>query len=551
MELLDVFTKLGTVSEVSFAETLLRKITNDFYYVINLTKVPVHQLDSKRSHSDELRQLHTDTNTIFEEEMVVKETNTNTVLKNFGEYIYEAKLLKIPSEARTVPDRIRLFDQPAKGRVGCSLPTISLCTTAQLTAQMTHLADVFKTEQLQDIVECGIYYNEHKEDFFDVTGEYIKGYTTIALDGKYLVDTLSEYDATIIDCLYETNKYEGERTCYLCGENPGHFCGSMKDPAWKLITTTRKNEINGEQNVFIRCYDCEYNLMKGMYLLRQFTRVSRGKTRNLERVIIPCTTDKRLWNQLLKLREETESDLKYYQVVERLYERFARRGLHQFIEVNVLRTNRSYGVLSTDVLSIDDVKGLCAKEKYERFLYDNGWLPEKHTLDFYPDEIINYGDDYKWRIMDRIKRFWLGYETKDLWDHIKQLVMIRPSTIALYQTWVDYRELGEEALYTYIIHQPSYVAGLLVKEVGKLEAKCLPMDLSNRLHNRFLLEKGNDDYIINECLKVYTENKEVFKKENSISCTKIEQLFERKLNAASYSVNYFPLGRYEVIIDAK
>ena len=546
MELLETFTKLGVVSDVSFAETLLRKITNDFYYVINLTKVPVEQLKMQRSHVAEQQQLQSEEPTeatVINQEIELPEGT--------GESIYVAKVLKITGESKTIPERIRLFDQPAKGRVGSSLPTISLCTTSQLTEQINHLYERFQTDQLKDIVESGIYYNENKADFYDVTGEYIKGYTTLAVDGKYLVETLLNYDETVINSLYETNKYEGTHACYLCGEQPGVFCGSMKDPAWKLITTTRKNEINGEQHVFIRCYDCEYNLMKGMYLLRQFTRVSRSKTRNLERVIIPCTLDKRLWTQLLKLREETESDLKYYQVVERLYERFARRGLSQFIEVNVLRTNRSYGVLSTTILTLDDVRSLCVKEKYERFLYDNGWLSEKHTLDFYPDELIAYKDDYKWRIMDRIKRFWLGYENKDLWDHVKQLIPLKPSTVAIYQTWLDYKEMGEDKLQGYITHQPSYIAGLLTKEVGKLETKYLALDLSNRLHNRFMNEKGNSEYIINECLKVYTKYKEMFREENAIICEKIEELFQRKMLEASTSINYFSLGRYESTVVAR
>lgn len=513
MDLIELFKNLGSISDVPFEDTLLRKITMDYYYVLDIRKKKQEEIDNSEKDA------------------------------------YEAVFMKREGIADEIPKRIRLYAQPVKCSIGASMTTSLLSTESQIHTIIGQLEEIFHEPLLTKLNSSRIEFISENEDFEEHTGLKLRGYTTIAYEGRLLVDILKNYDNVIVEALYHDYLYTGDNPCYVCGNSHSTYFGALREPAWKLITTTRKSEISNQQSeVFVRCKECEVSIMRGVNLLLNFTRVTRGKSRNIERVIVPWTNDKRLWKQLIKIRKETDSDLRYYQVVERLYDRFIRRGLTQFIEIGVMRSNTSYGILSVDILQLSDLQGLKEKDNYERFLKNNNWLREDKVLPFYPEEVIQYSDEYRWRLMDFIKRYWIGKKDKKIWHHINGVVHLKGKDKVFYQLWEDYLNFGENELLRRILHSNGYITGKLVKLIGYLEQHYISnMDAENLLVNRFKVNNTANDYIKNECLKVYKRNRDTFMENNISLCKEIDTLLLSNTEDYLDDVNYFMLGRYEIL----
>lgn len=501
MDIIELIRDIGKLNETEFNDCLLKKIPMEFYYVLDLI------------------------------------INTTDITVN---------VLKREGNPLEIPKRIKLYEYCVNNKIGCSLSTYAFKNTESLENHLNELKSKFNIEELNNIESKKINYINDEEEFEEKYNLKFRGYITIAINGKLLVDNINNYDEILIKEIYETSKYKGNKNCYLCNSESDLICGGIKEPGIKLLSVTRVNEISTNKNeVFIRCKKCEELLMKGFNIINDLSIKSKRGNEDFYSVLIPIYDNSRLLKQMKGLREETNSDLKYYERLERLFNRYKPRGLNQIIEIVLSKKLKNITVSSLDILNIDDLNRLKYKNKYDKFLEINKFKNEDNDLLYYPIELIKNKNDLKWNLIDKVKRYWLGKETEMIWDLVKEITKLPEREILKYKLFNKYIEIGEERFLEEIKKDKYYWIGRYVKEIIYLESKYEKNKLAeNKVIKRFVVKNKNYDYVLKECQKVYS---------NLISsCDIIEEdkllinEIEKELFICEKSnESYYLLGRFE------
>jgi hypothetical protein len=430
MDIIKLLFDLSDLNDIEYKDVLLKKIKNEYYYVIDFS-------NSKGK--------------------------------------WELNLLKVEGKSSDIVKRIRLYDQPSASKIGVSLPSITYLGKKNITKILeTTISNGLSVSSLTEILDLlksdKLIYPETDKDVIDLFGDKYKvfsGYTTLSVNGRYVVDETGYDTSTILD-LYESMK-KGicvDDFCSLCGSKDDLIHGGYKEPGWKLLSTTRTTEVCSNGRVFIRCDVCEKKVMLGMNLLQRMVKNDFTKIGNYERVIIPLVKDKRWFEKLESLRKEYDSDLAFYGAVDRLVERLEIRGIENYLYIRLLKNQRSYAVLDIREIRKEDIHKLRKKEAYEKLLWENKWLSDGKELSYYPTELIEYEDNYKWKLIERVKRYWLDLEfDKNLWNEIEKL---SGKDLTIYRLWKDYLLKGDKFVED-IKSSQSYILGKLMSKARKLQ----------------------------------------------------------------------------------
>lgn len=430
MDILKLMVDLSELNDKPFKDVLLKKIRNDFYNLIDFS---------------------------------------------FHEGSWKVSLLTVEGISSDIVTRIRLYDQPSASRSGVSLSTRSFIGKLRIIDTLKSFVG-YEKECLSIVegIEKGlISYPEDEESAIEMWGSKVKGlygYSTLSINGNYLVDTPG-YDDNLLESLYSGMKkrLNSSDFCYVCGSKDFLIHGGYKEPAWKLLSTTRTSGVGSHGKVFIRCMCCEKKVMLGMDILQRLMKTDVTKSGNYERVIIPLTKDKRWFSKLETLRKDHNSDLRFYEEVEILMDRLELRGITNFLYLRIVRNQRSYSVLDIREVIKSDIQCLRLRSSFHRLLWDNGWLANGIELDYYPSELLEFDNDYKWSLIERLKLNWLGIRFDNrLWSDISSLVGKDKIRLELYSLWSDYISKGDNIVEE-IKGSQSYLLGKLMSIARKLQ----------------------------------------------------------------------------------
>lgn len=461
--------KIGDLSDERFEDVLLKSIKNDFYYVLDYVS---------RDRRFEIR--------------------------------------RVDMDRDDVPKRIRLYDQPSASKVGISFSIGSFFGKDRLLKMIEGLRGL-PVEGLEslavELAQEDFVYPESLEDVIDYFGGRVTkyfGYGTLAIDGRIVVD-VEGYDELIIGRLYEgLRKFKREEMdhCYLCGDSSCELLnGGVKEPAWKFLSTTRTTNLASDKKAFLRCETCERRLMLGFYEMQSLVKYETFNGSTFERLIVPLTTDKRLWGQLKRLRKDHEGDLDYYMAVDRLMERYERRGVREFLYCRVLRNQRSYVVLTTEVIGLERLGRLRNVIGYRRFMDELG----NSFVGYYPEGLIEDEHEYRWRYVDQVKRYWMGYGDRRVFDDVERFLKVDSGIFARFKYFDRYVGEGETALKDSIVCSREYALGSLMRIASSVQEKDMRRSVSSKeegyglvasLKRRFMGYPKDPERMFGEVMKV-------------------------------------------------
>lgn len=415
----------------------------------------------------------------YKDVLLKKINNNNYYVMDFSNQkgVWEFNLLKVEGIAEDISKRIRLYDQPSASKIGFSLPISTYLGNKNIVKILENLkVSLVGKSFLKDIDEIlftiknDFVYPETEKEIVELYGEKykgIRGYCTLSINGRYVVDEFG-YDEEVIKNLYLGMRkgINEDDFCSLCGIGENLLHGGYKEPGWKLLSTTRTTEVGSNGKVFIRCNSCEEKVMKGMDLLQSFVKVDYTKNGNFERVIIPLVKEKRWFEKIINLRKEYSSDLKFYEEMDRLIERLEMRGIDNYLYLRLVKNQRSYAVLDIREVRKEDIHKLQFKSSYEKLLWDNNWLKDGKEINYFPKDLLDFDDSYKWKLIERVKMYWLGLEEdKRLWKELEKLF---GNSLVEYSLWSDYLLKGDKMV-DEIKESKSYLLGRLMNKARMLQ----------------------------------------------------------------------------------
>lgn len=469
LDLTNVVRHLGKLSDERFHDVLLKYIKNDYYYVMDF---------------------------------VTREGRFD--------------VRKVRMDASDVSKRIRLYDQPSASKVGVSFSLGSFFGRDKLLKIVDSVSEL-PIEGLGLLRSCLLddvfVYPEDLEgvvEYFEGKITKFSGYATLAIDGELVVDSAG-YDEYVVDRLYEgyrlKNPNELDR-CYVCGEGSCDLLhGGVKEPAWKFLSTTRSTNLSSDKRAFIRCLECEREMMLGFYELRSLVKYERFGTSVMERLIIPLTEDKRLWKQLKRVRKDHDGDIDYYIAIERLMERYGRRGVDEFLYCRVLQNQRSYVVLTTEVVGLDDLIDLKRIVTYKDWMNELGGT----FIGYFPDRLLDDSREYRWKYVDRLKRYWLGNDDTRLFRELEKFLKVGSGELSRFQYFSRYKEVGGDALKEEILGSKEYALGSLMRLASGVQMKDMRRSLGEdeggyglvaSLRRRFIGYPRDPERMFGEIMKV-------------------------------------------------
>lgn len=455
MDLLNLLKGIGDVNQKEFKNCLLKNITLDFYYIVDF--------------------------------VLNKELN-----------IYDVHIRKRDSLSFEIPEKVRLYDQSSKSKVGLSLSTFSINNKLNLLSILEN--NLFlNSVHLNSIVAKGFNYITDKSEFESFYKLPFRGYFTIAYDGVLLIDLIENYDEKIVSRLYKNRKYYGDCCCIYCNSSTNLLSGSVIEPGIKFISTTRKNEIGN--SVYVRCMDCEEKVMKGFDLLFQLSLPGKLYGNDLLTILLPLSKDVRLWNELLKVRREEKSDLNFYERAERIFHRFERRGLSECLELVFQKNLKNIKLINYNYYDINGFSRLNSKKKFIKDLEICGLKSVDNDLPYYPKVLLEgnfVNDDIKWNLIMNVKNFWLGRYDNKIWDLIHTLLPIEKRQVELYKLFNFY--LLDKNILLNLKKDKFYCLGYLVREIIHCESSLNKKLSLEKIISRFELKNSNYDYIGDECL---------------------------------------------------
>lgn len=470
MDITNLLLELGDINSKRFEDVLYKNINMDFYYVLNFYK--------KRGN-------------------------------------WEYEVLKIEGSREDIVRRIKLFDQSSSSVVGVSFGVGTFINKKRFTKVMKNAEEWNKgfveVGEVRERGEMIFPENEKsmKEMWRNVRG--LRGYMTLAVEGSYLVD-MPGYGDKVIEELYLGMRKGIEEVdfCYLCGGEDELIHGGYKEPAWKLLSTTRTNDLSEDKKAFVRCMGCEKRIMLGSDLIKGLTRSVNRSAKVYEEIIIPLTKNKMVWDQLIELRIETDSDLKFYEALVGKIDRWGMRGVNRFLQMRVLRNQRNYTVLNVHEVGIEEVKRLKEKRGFVNWLWDVGFYKEGKGLLYYPEKLLDKEEDRKWYYIEQVKRYWLGVEREsNLWRNIEKFIGYGEGELAIYDLWKEYYVKGEEGLMEDILKSRNYILGVLMgiaRGVQEKEYKKYRLSGEVSLKRRFREYPKDEIRAFEEVLKVLDIN---------------------------------------------
>lgn len=499
MDIIELVRDLGEINDKPFENCLLKKIPMEFYYILD-----------------------------------IKETDDKI----------EINVMKREGNPVEIPKRIKLYEYAVNNKLGVSLSTFALNNKEAVREYLLKLKEDFNLDYFKDVETKEIVYIDSAEEFEETYNLKFRGYITVGIEGKLLVDEIEEYDKKIIEKIYKGNTYEGSSKCYICESAEELICGGIKEPGLKVLSITRTNEISQKKKeVFIRCVKCEEKIMKGFNLLSEISVKSKRGKEEIESMLIPLHKDINIFNQMKKLRLEHSSDLKYYETLERLFDRYKRRGLDLVIELVLSKKLKNITIMSINLLELENLNRLHYKKSYVRFLEDNGFKEEDKEFLYYPTQVIKSKNDMKWKFIEKIKRYWLGKENDKIWDLIGKIERISQREIIHYKLFNKF--ITNENLIMEIKNDKYYWLGKLIKELISLESKySKDKEIEQKILKRFKIYNKNYDYVLKESTEVMNDLK-LFK---SLENDEIERLneIENHLTKTVYKEeDYYILGRFE------
>ena len=469
VDLTNVVRHLGRLSDENFYDVLLKYIKNDYYYVIDF---------------------------------VTREDRFD--------------VRKVSMEESDVSRRIRLYDQPSASKIGVSFSLGSFFGRDKMMKIVDSVLELpveglgLLKSRLSD--ESFVYPEDVEQVSEYSEGKIVKfsGYATLAIDGELIVD-VDGYDDFVVGRLYEgyrlKSRDEHDR-CYVCGEGSCELIhGGVKEPAWKFLSTTRSTNLSSDKKAFMRCESCERELMLGFYELRSLVKYERFGTSVMERLIVPLTEDKRLWKQLKRVRKDHDGDMDYYIAVERLMERYERRGVDEFLYCRVLQNQRSYVVLTTEIVGLDELFDLRRIASYKDLMGELG----VSFLGYFPDRLLEDSREYRWKYVDRMKRYWLGNEDVRLFRDMEKFLKIGVGELSRFSYFSRYKEVGGDVLKDEIVGSKEYALGSLmglasgvqVKDMRRsLKADDVGYGLVASLRRRFIGYPRDPERMFGEIMKV-------------------------------------------------
>lgn len=522
MDLTNVALGLSEVSEMRFEDTLLKRINQDYYYVLDFVR---------------------------------------------RESIWSCEVRKMTSRKEDVPYRIRLYDQPSASKFGVSFSVGSFIGKARVMKMITTITELgIPVEGLIDWLESDrSVYPETDEEMVEMWGDVIRaktGYMTIAIDGRYVVDEGS-YDAYMVDALYsgmrvvkeEKRRRKGNTACdegvvcrcYVCGSSDDLIHGGTKEPAWKFISTTRTSGLADDGIANVRCMDCERKLMRGFYEMQALVKYEYTKTQAFERLVIPLTRDVKLWRQLKRLRTELPSDMRYYEALEGLLDRFERRGVSEVLYARILKNQRSYAVLSAEVIEVSDMRHLRKREEFKRSLRDAGWLSDTDELGYFPEVLLASDSPYRWKYVDRIKRYWMGLEKDDVFREVENTLRIPVGTFGVYRLWSVFVEKGNEGMRDDVLSSRRYLLGRLmgvairVQERERAYPSFLGYTGKTSIERRFNGYPRDEERAFDSCVEVIEYRRKYLNEDEWTSFLEMKRLY--RIATSGGSDYYYELGK--------